>query len=82
MEIPESVIACREAFADSFMKPKFYRGESIQSEILESGLDLEDEGIYCRLSADGFMDCTDWSGPYATIDEAANALVEMYGDDS
>lgn len=28
---------------------------------LESGLDL-DKGFYCRLSANGYLDCTDWAG--------------------
>lgn len=82
MQIPESVIACRKAFEGQFMQPKFYRGIDIQEELIEAGLDAEDDSFYCRLSASGYLDCTDWSGPYVTIDDAANALVEMYGDDS
>lgn len=38
-------------------------------------------GWFCRLSAPGYMDCTDWSGPYETYAEAVAALDEMYPDD-
>lgn len=51
-------------------------------------LELEDEdgneygaGWYARLSAPGYMDATEWSGPFGTEDEALEALYEMYGDD-
>ena len=73
---------CRAQFADSFMKPKFYRGESIQMEIMEAGLDCEDDKIYCRLSADGYLDCTDLHGPFETVKEACDCLIENYGNDS
>lgn len=39
------------------------------------------EGWFYRLSAPGYMDCTDWSGPYASEVEAARACVSEYGDD-
>jgi hypothetical protein len=34
------------------------------------------EGWYTRFSAPGYMDCTPWSGPYATSREAFHALAE------
>ena len=71
----------REAFKGSFMQPECYRGRDIQEAIMEAGLDCEDNGIYCRLSASGYLDCTDWSGPFETIDEAAQCLIDLYGDD-
>lgn len=37
-------------------------------------------GWGARLSAPGFMDCTEWS-VYDTEDEAREALVEMFGDE-
>ena len=55
-----------QIFAYSFMQPEAYRGAEIQEEILEAGLDLEDDKIYCRLSASGYLDCTDWHGPFDT----------------
>lgn len=76
----ELVAKCCEAFSDSFMKPKFYTGEEIEFMVMEEGLDLEDDGIYCRLSADGYMDCTDLSGPYATVKEAVDYIMETYGE--
>ena len=39
-------------------------------------------GHFARLSAPGFMDCTEWSGPYDSAADAEAALSEMYGDDS
>lgn len=38
-------------------------------------------GWFARLSAPGYMDCTEWSGPFATEEEAREHLIEMYGDD-
>ena len=38
-------------------------------------------GWYSRLSASGYLDCTDWSGPYASEDEADEALNDMYDGD-
>ncbi len=37
-------------------------------------------GYLARLSAPGYMDCTDWTA-HATADEAREYLREMYGDD-
>lgn len=33
---------------------------------------------YCRLSAPGYMDATDWSGPYDTREEAQHAIESDY----
>lgn len=38
-------------------------------------------GIYVRLSAPGYMDCTEWSGPYATEAEAREYLTDSYDVD-
>ena len=38
-------------------------------------------GHFARLSAPGFMDCTEWSGPYDSAADAEAALSEMYGSD-
>jgi hypothetical protein len=37
-------------------------------------------GFGARLSAPGYMDCTDWS-VYPSLKEAQEALAEMFGDD-
>ena len=35
-------------------------------------------GIFIRLSASGYMDCTDWMGPYESAEEARKELSETY----
>jgi hypothetical protein len=76
----DAIAEMKEAFKESFMKPKCYRGHDIEEVIIESGLDFESEGFYCRLSADGYMDCTDWHGPFDSISACARHLVETYAD--
>ncbi len=44
-------------------------------------------GWYGRLSAPGYLDCTDWSGPFPTAEEALAYVMEFYevdenGDDA
>jgi hypothetical protein len=36
---------------------------------------------FCRLSAPGYMDCTDWDGPYETEQEAREAIESTYDVD-
>jgi hypothetical protein len=36
------------------------------------------EGWYSRLSAEGFLDATDWMGPYNTEEKAGKAIMEFY----
>jgi len=38
-------------------------------------------GWFARLSAPGYTDCTDWSGPFPSEAAALAHLEEMYGDD-
>ncbi len=39
------------------------------------------EGWFCRLSAAGYMDQTDWEGPYKTEAEAREAISDLYDVD-
>jgi hypothetical protein len=39
------------------------------------------QGWYARLSADGYLDCTGWDGPYDTSKEALDAVKELYDVD-
>ena len=75
----DAIERIREAFADSFMKPEAFRlDESTEYALAESGLDLEPGAIYARLSAPGFLDCTEWSGPFETIEAAGRYLIDTY----
>ena len=38
-------------------------------------------GYFCRLSAPGYLDATEWSGPFDTEAEAEAHLLEMYGEE-
>jgi hypothetical protein len=40
--------------------------------------ELVKERFWARLSAPGFMDCTDWGGPFETLDEAKKYIEETY----
>ena len=75
-----SIKIMKETFKESFLQPQCYKGEDIEYELLESGLDVESNSYYCRLSANGYLDCTDWHGPFGSIEECADYLVETYGD--
>lgn len=76
----------------AFMVPQYDRGEFVHTDsvCIPSGYyDPEHHGPeedrhcgwYCRLSAPGYMDCTDWSGPYETEQEAREAIVDMWDVD-
>lgn len=65
-------------FRDNFMQPVVATGQAFQEEILSDGLDYDPQAFYCKLSASGYLDQTDLSGPYKTLDEAAQALIDMY----
>jgi hypothetical protein len=36
------------------------------------------EGWFARLSANGYLDCTEWDGPYPTEREALDAVKEQF----
>jgi len=36
---------------------------------------------FCRLSAPGYLDCTDWSGPFDTLKEAQEHIEETWDVD-
>jgi len=39
------------------------------------------QGWYHRLSADGYLDCTDWCGPFQYRSDAEEDCVATFGDD-
>lgn len=64
-----------EALEDGFMTP-----DSCWLGVGEVCEDSE-EGEYYRLSAPGYLDCTEWVGPFATIEEGLAELISLYGND-
>ena len=38
-------------------------------------------GYFARLSAPGYLDCTEWYGPYKTLEEAKEHLSAIYDVD-
>lgn len=40
----------------------------------------EQGGYFARLSASGYLDCTDWSGPFDSQDDAAQHLIDTFGE--
>lgn len=60
-------------------------GFVIPADILgDTGDDLTDaeietvDGILCRLSASGYLDCTDWDGPHESLEDARQELSSIY----
>jgi len=58
-------------------------GTSIEDFVMGSLITEMEEatGWFARLSAPGYLDATEWSGPFESEDEATEYLDEMYGDD-
>jgi hypothetical protein len=65
-----------------FMVPEIVKGSDLLSLNLTArdlGIDdLAEDKYYARLSAPGYLDATDWSGPYATHEEANEGICEEH----
>ena len=80
MDHPDVVYIMAE-LAKEFLQPEvrwLAFGELQESDIGSEG---NEAGWYHRLSAPGYLDCTDWTGPFTTEEEANSDLCDMYGDD-
>ena len=70
-----------------FMTPEYYCGACVLTDdgwMPDDGsagdaIDCQ-EGWLFRLSASGYLDCTDWDGPYESQVEALIALVDLYAE--
>lgn len=66
---------------------KIGEGEWVEAEYLgdfiSDGFTVEEKatGWFARLSAPGYMDRTEWAGPFKSAEEAEAELDEMYGSD-
>ena len=74
---PHEVQKALDLSEEKFMTPYVCYFEDAH----EIGDEFSDPGWYWRLSADGYLDCTEWLGPFET---EAHALADMLlecGDD-
>jgi len=81
-EVESSLANLNEEFMQPDVRP-FSQDEALEL-IAEAGAEIDPTedlaGYYFRLSAPGYLDCTDWSGPYATEDEAVANMLSIYAD--
>jgi hypothetical protein len=71
-----------------FMKPEICYLDSKELKKIDWPQDMiSDEGCcpepgwFHRLSAPGYLDCTDWCGPFDTRGEAEEACAEVYSNE-
>ena len=67
----------------AFMKPQaqyLTEREALEYCIFENLQDAE-AGWYSRLSAPGYLDCTYWSGPFESEQEALDYIMETFDID-
>ena len=70
-----------EHFADQFMQPQIAKGKDMLESFDYEGTPINADDYYCRLSADGFLDCTDWHGPFDSVEDCANFLLDAFAHD-
>ena len=72
----------KQAFRGDFMQPEIVQGRHIGEDVIvdHHAMEYDAAGWYARLSASGFLDCTDWVGPFADPDDAMRHLYETYAE--
>ena len=63
------------------LPPNVFETEKKHYELLRGKRWRRKCGWYARLSAPGYLDCTDWSGPFDSEKEANEYLNDMYDGD-
>lgn len=91
----QHMAALDDLFRGELMRPSIVRGEFAEIRLCagETYLvpaDMADwnqgdvialhVGYFARLSASGYTDCTDWSGPFGSAIEAIDYLIDTYAD--
>lgn len=61
-----------EVIPDEYYHEDFLAGKVISEETIE--------GWCGRMSAPGYLDCTEWSGPYESEETTLEELKELYGN--
>ena len=81
-EVESSLANLNEEFMQPDVQP-FSQDEALELMAeLDADADPSEDlaGYYFRLSAPGYLDCTDWSGPYQTEEEAVAELLSQYAE--
>jgi hypothetical protein len=73
----------------AFMRPEvhYFSANEAQEYVAEQyGVEEVDsesftDGYYARLSASGYLDCTEFIGPYNTPEEALSDLMDLFNVD-
>ncbi len=63
------------------LSPDIFETEKRHYKLLQGERWRKQRGWFGRLSAPGYLDSTDWSGPFDSEKEAQAFLNEMYGDE-
>ena len=65
----------------TILHPDVFHTEKEHYKLLRGERWRRQRGWFVRLSAPGFLDCTEWSGPYDSQREANEALSDMFDGD-
>lgn len=74
--VPADLIHYDDSLQDDYILGELYAYCEGQPQSYEI-----ETGWYSRLSAPGYMDRTDWMGPFKTQSQAENECKQLYGDD-
>lgn len=82
--VPRSYHGNWEEYENDFCERIVVPAGDMDNDFLDNGkyslTDHGTDGWLIRLSADGYMDCTFWMGPFKTEEEALVELYRTYGD--
>lgn len=81
-DLPKECQDWIDAKFDDVLKPvtAYFDSHEWQDTIQADRYNPDSAGWYSRFSAPGYLDCTDWIGPFKSENEALIELWEMYGD--
>ncbi len=75
---PGPFVRVTDSHGESYLIPAGYEdpqpGDTVE-------IEGDADSVFCRLSAPGYMDCTGWDGPFASIEEARAYIRDLYDVD-
>lgn len=81
----EFMVPCVELIAPDELSEYFHADderEALEDWPIDNDGDPLPRAYFARLSADGYLDATEWAGPFTTIREALEYLADQYEPDS